>query len=295
MERLAENIILGLLTGGLYALLGMGIVLVYKATKVVSLAHGQIVFFGAYFLWFLYSGIHLPLWLSLPLALVLTALLGLAIERITIHPLIGQPLFSVFLITIAVFMALDGVAQMILKGDIRVYQPALFPTEPIMLGSIAIAPTTLAGFAAALIVALALAAFFRRTALGLQMRITAEDHLTAQSMGIGVKRVFSLIWAISAMVTGIAGIFLASSLSIYYMLPVIGFKGLIVALFGGLESLAGALVAGLLLGVLEGLTGGYVEPLVGGGFREVSAYALLLIILLARPYGLFGLKRIERI
>jgi len=95
--------------------------------------------------------------------------------------------------------------------------------------------------------------------------------------------------------TGIAGIFLGTSLSIYYMLPMIGFKGLIVALFGGLESLSGALVGGLLLGMLEGLTGGYIEPLVGGGFREVSAYGLLLIILLVRPYGLFGLKRIERI
>jgi len=282
MDRLAENLVLGLLNGGLYALLGMGIVLVYKATKVVSLAHGQIVFFGAYFLWFLYTGFHIPLWLSVPLALAVTALLGLVIERLTIHPLIGQPLFSVFLITIAVFMALDGIAQMILKGDIRVYKPALFPTEPLMVGGIAISPT-------------ALAAFFRRTALGLEMRITAEDHMTAQSMGLGVKRVFSLIWAISAMVTGIAGIFLGTSLSIYYMLPMIGFKGLIVALFGGLESLSGALVGGLLLGMLEGLTGGYIEPLVGGGFREVSAYGLLLIILLVRPYGLFGLKRIERI
>ena len=295
MDRLAENLVLGLLNGGLYALLGMGIVLVYKATKVVSLAHGQIVFFGAYFLWFLYTGFHIPLWLSVPLALAVTALLGLVIERLTIHPLIGQPLFSVFLITIAVFMALDGIAQMILKGDIRVYKPALFPTEPLMVGGIAISPTALAGFGAALLVALALAAFFRRTALGLEMRITAEDHMTAQSMGLGVKRVFSLIWAISAMVTGIAGIFLGTSLSIYYMLPMIGFKGLIVALFGGLESLSGALVGGLLLGMLEGLTGGYIEPLVGGGFREVSAYALLLIILLVRPYGLFGLKRIERI
>jgi len=281
--------------GGLYALLGMAIVLVCKATQVVSLAHGQLLFFGAYFVWLFYNGLGLPIWIALPIGMALTGVMGMVIDRLTMRPLIGQPIASLFLMTLALFMALDGICKLILKGYSKTYTPPFIATEPMYLATLMIPPSALWGFGVALLIAVLLGLFFRYTNMGLAMRITAEDHLVAQSMGIKVKRVFSSVWFISAMVTCIAGVFMVFNTDIFYTMPEIGFKGMIVALFGGLESLAGALLGGLVLGLLEGLTAGYIEPLVGGGMREVAAYGFLLLILLIRPYGLFGLVRIERV
>lgn len=295
MVDFSQFMVLGLMMGGLYALLGMGIVLVCKATQVVSLVHGQLLFFGAYFVWLFYNGLGLPIWLALPIGIAVTGLMGVIIDRLTMRPLIGQPIASLFLMTLALFMALDGICKLILKGYAKTYTPPFIPVETMHLGQLMIPPSAIWGFGAALVIALLLGLLFRYTKMGLAMRITAEDHLVAQSMGIKVKRVFSSIWFISAMVTCVAGVFLAFNTDIYFTMPEIGFKGLIVALFGGLESLPGALLGGLVLGLLEGLTAGYVEPLVGGGAREVAAYGFLLIILLFRPYGLFGLVRIERV
>ena len=276
-------------------MLGMGIVLVCKATRVVSLAHGQILFLGAYFVWLLYSAWDLPVLVAFPIGIVGAALVGMLIERLTMRPLIGQPEASLFLVTLAVFMFLDGITKLILKGFARAYHPPFIPEEPLHLGTITIPQDYLYGFIAAIVVAAALGVFFKYTRGGLGMRITAEDHMVAQSMGIRVKRVFSWAWGISGAVAGVAGVLMATRTDLFYTMPEIAFKGLIVALFGGLESLRGALVGGLALGILERMAAGYVEPLVGGGFRETAAYAFLLLILLVRPYGLFGLVRIERI
>jgi branched-chain amino acid transport system permease protein len=142
---------------------------------------------------------------------------------------------------------------------------------------------------------LLLALFFRFTKVGLGMRATAEDHQLAQSTGISVRSVFSVVWLVSGLVAAVAGIALARVMDIHYPLPWVGLKGLVVALFGGLDSLAGALLAGLILGVLENLGAGYLDPILGGGVGDVAAYVMLLLILLIKPYGLFGLVRIERI
>jgi branched-chain amino acid transport system permease protein len=150
-------------------------------------------------------------------------------------------------------------------------------------------------FIAALILFGLLGLMFRYTKIGLGLRASAEDHQLAQSTGISVKQIFTVIWVLSSVVACISGIATANVTDIYYTLPQMGIKGLIVALFGGLESIPGALVGGLLLGVLENISAGYLDPVVGGGMKEVAAYIMLLIILLIRPYGLFGLVRIERI
>lgn len=284
----------GIMTGSLYALLGISIVLVYKATRVVSLAHGQILAFGALLVWMslLYWG--LPLWLALIIGLFMAGIIGLAVERFALRPLIGQPLHAAFLMTVAVYAALDGIFQLILKGETKAY-PAFLPREPIMIGEIFIPQVQFLSFLIALVLIGVLALFFQYTRTGLAMRVTAEDHIIAQSLGIRVKVVFSLIWFISAVVAGITGILLASILDISFVLPFIAFKGLVVAMFGGLESFSGAIVAGILLGIFENLASGYVDPFVGGGSREIVAYVMLLFILLVRPYGLFGLRRIERL
>lgn len=295
-----QILITGILIGGLYALLGVAIVLVCKATRVVSLAHGQFLAWGALFVYLFQTQANLPIWLCIIIALAIAAVMGFLVERFTQRPLIGQPLFAAFLITFATFVFLDGIMQILLKGETKAYMPPLLPQESFHLGSIHISQPLLWSFLIALIVFGLIFAFFRYTRSGLAMRITAEDHMVAQSMGIMVKNIFTMIWVISAVVAAVTGILLATRLDITFLLPLVSFKGLVVALFGGLESIGGALVAGLILGIVESLAAGYIEPLsIAGmrfvGVREVAAFVLLLIVLLVKPYGLFGLVRIERV
>jgi branched-chain amino acid transport system permease protein len=284
----------GMMAGGLYAVVAVSIVLVYKSTHVVSLAHGQIMAFGALAFWFALAALKLPFVLAMGMALVLIAVLGWSIERFAMRPLIGQPLFAAFLNTFAIFLVMDGIFQLILKGSSPSFS-AYLPQGVISIAGVPLPITQLMSFGVSLLLFIGLALFFRYTKAGLGMRATAEDHQLAQSTGISVRRIFSSIWVLSALVATIAGVALANVMDIYYPLPYVGVKGLIVALVGGLESLPGALLAGLLLGVLENVSAGYLDPLVGGGVKEVAAYVLLLFILLVKPYGLLGLVRIERI
>jgi len=289
-----QQAITGLMVGSLYALVGASIVLVYKSTHVVSLAHGQLVAFGALFFWLFFGGLGLPFWISLVPAFVLTALIGLLIERLALRPLIGQPLFAAFLMTFAIFIVLEGVFVLYLKGGSRSL-PAFLPAGNLTMYGLSIPINQLISFSAAVLLFIVLSLVFKFTKVGLGMRATAEDHRLAQSVGVSVRDIFSYIWILSALVAAVGGIATANVMDVYYMLPYIGINGLIVAICGGLDSLLGAFVAGLLLGVLENVGAGYLDPLVGGGVKDVTAYVVLLLVLLIRPYGLFGLARIERI
>jgi branched-chain amino acid transport system permease protein len=188
----------------------------------------------------------------------------------------------------------DGIFQLILKGESTSFARYL-PEGAISVAGVSIGVAQVVSLGICLLVFAGLAFFFQYTKLGLGMRATAEDHQLAQSTGVTVRSIFSYIWIFSAFVAGIAGIAVAIVMDIYYPLPYLGIKGLTVALVGGLESLPGALLAGLILGILENVCAGYLDPLVGGGVKEVAAYVLLLFILLVKPYGLMGLVRIERI
>ena len=294
MSNFLQLLFIGLFEGSLYAMVAASIVLVYKSTHVVSLAHGQLMAYGALAFWFALTVLKLPFIIALLLALICLAAFGWLIERLAMRPLIGQPLFAAFLTTFALFLLGDGIFQLILKGESASFAAYLPGGMTPVLG-VSLPTTQLISYGVCLALFLCLAIFFQKTKIGLGMRATAEDHQLAQSTGISVRAIFSWIWIISAMVATIAGIALANVMDIYFPLPYLGIKGLIVALVGGLESLPGALLAGLLLGVLENVSAGYLDPLVGGGVKEVAAYVLLLFILLVKPYGLFGLVRIERI
>ena len=294
MSNFLQLLFIGLFEGSLYAMVAASIVLVYKSTHVVSLAHGQLMAYGALAFWFALTVLKLPFIIAFLLALICLAAFGWLIERLAMRPLIGQPLFAAFLTTFALFLLGDGIFQLILKGESASFAAYLPGGMTPVLG-VSLPTTQLISFGVCLALFLCLAIFFQKTKMGLGMRATAEDHQLAQSTGISVRAIFSWIWIISAMVATIAGIALANVMDIYFPLPYLGIKGLIVALVGGLESLPGALLAGLLLGVLENVSAGYLDPLVGGGVKEVAAYVLLLFILLVKPYGLFGLVRIERI
>lgn len=294
MEHLIQLLIIGLLEGGLYAIVAAAIVLVFKSTHVVSLAHGQIMGFGALTFWFAIVQLKLPILAGLFGAMGFAGALGWLIERLAMRPLIGQPLFASFLNTFAIFLFMDGIFQLILKGESLSFS-AYLPRGNVSILETTVSATQVVSFLGSLCIFGALALFYKFSKMGLGMRATAEDHQLAQSTGISVRAIFSAIWVLSSLTATFAGLALATVIDIHYPLPYMGIKGLIVALVGGLESLPGALVAGLLLGVLENISAGYLDPIVGGGVKEVAAYVLLLFILLVKPYGFFGLVRIERI
>lgn len=294
MEHLIQLTVIGLLEGGLYAIVAAAIVLVFKSTHVVSLAHGQIMGFGALAFWFALVQLKLPLLIGLFGAMGFAGALGWLIERLAMRPLIGQPLFASFLNTFAIFLFMDGIFQLILKGESLSFS-AYLPKGNVSVMGATISITQVVSFVGSLGIFVALALFYKFSKMGLGMRATAEDHQLAQSTGVSVRAVFSAIWVLSSVTATFAGLALATVIDIHYPLPYMGIKGLIVALVGGLESLPGALVAGLVLGILENISAGYLDPLVGGGIKEVAAYLVLLFILLVKPYGFFGLVRIERI
>lgn len=294
MTEFLQLVANGVAIGSLYALIGLAVVIVYKATHVVSLAHGELLALGALFFWFVSVVLGLPLWLSLLFTFAVAAIMGFAVERSALRPLIGQSHLVTFLMTFAIFMILDAVFQFTLKGSYKVLPP-LLPVEQLQVAGVVMAPVGLFGLGVALLFFIALAGFFRYAKLGLGMRATSESHELAQSVGISVRNMSSSVWIISAVLASASGIVLAMTTDIGYTLPWIIIKGMVVALFGGLDSLPGALVAGLLLGVLESIGAGYLDPLVGGGVQDVAAFVMLLFILLVRPYGLFGLVRIERV
>ena len=290
MEAVLQYIANGVMVGGVYALIALGIVLVYKSTSVFNFAIGQMMMFGAFFLYTFTEQFGLSIWLSLVLALVGSMIVGLLIERFTLRPLIGQPLLSAVLVTLALAYFLNGVAMGVWGG----YQqrlPDFLPGAAVSVGGIIFAHDLLWSFCLAMTIFVLLLVLYRRTRLGLALRATAESHYVAQARGINVRAAFSVSWGLCGLVAGVTGMLLGYRLGVSQFLALIGLRAFPAVLFGGLDSIAGALIGGLLVGVLENLAGGLIAP----WMMEITPYIILLLVLIIRPEGLFGLKRIERI
>jgi len=284
----------GILTGGIYALIALGFVVIYKATGVFNFAQGEIVMVSAYICWALLVQFGLPLWISFALTFAFAAGLGLVVERFALRPMIGQPLLAAMMITLALIAVLDGLVTVI-WGSRQEVLPDFFPRAPLHLGSVMISQQLLMGFGIAVALFVAFVLFFKRTKIGLGMRATAEDHQVSMSLGIKVSSSFAISWVIACIVAAVGGILLGSINGVNMNLAFLGLKAFPVVILGGLDSIPGAIIAGLLVGVLEKLATGYIDPLVGGGFAEIFPFIILLFVLLVRPYGLFGTKKIERI
>lgn len=294
MAEFAGYLAIGLMVGGLYSLVALGFVLVYQSTGVFNLSQPWIVPLGAYFAFFAFRQLQLPLWAGFPLVLVAAALTGYVLQRLTIRPLFGQSMLAIVLMTLGLAVILQGIMVMVWGFDSDIV-PRFYPVGGVNLGTISLSYDHLLSFAVALVLVAVLYGFYRYSRRGLAMRVTAESHVVAQSLGIKVTGVAALSWVIAAMVAAIGGMLLANIMSIDTSMLDIGVRAIAAALVGGLESPPGAILAGLLIGVVETVAAGYIDPLIGGGFRDVAAYIVLLIALLARPYGFFGWKRIERV
>ena len=294
-DQAAGAIVEGILLGGVYALLALGVVVVYKSTRVFNLAFGAVIMLLSYLAWWLIASAGLPVWLSLVLVVVVGIIIGLAINRIFMIPLIGDPGLGAFIVTMVLGLSvIYGLAILLFKGSPQV-MPKILPSGNATLGPISFSYAWLVAFIVAVTLFVLFIAFFRFTKMGLGMRVVSENPIVAQSLGINVKRVFGMSWAIGAVTAAVSGILLGSMFAVTTDLS--GFalsRAFPVLLLGGMDSLPGALLAAFIIGITETVAGVYIDPHVVG-FREILPYVIMVIILMVRPNGLFGSREIRRI
>jgi branched-chain amino acid transport system permease protein len=304
-----QAIVNGFLRGGVIGLIALGLVLIYKSSEVFNFAQGHLLMLGAFVTWWFAGAqedgseiFNLPLGLAVLAAIIVAVIIGFIIERVTLRPMAGQPLLSVVLMTLGLAQLLEGLTFIAFGVQPRSNFPAPFPpTEsykiPFALAfneTIFLKKTLVVVFIVAMVSAILLALFFRFTRAGLGMRATAEDHELARSIGINVPRVFGLSWAIAGIIATVGGVLLAMLIGASPTLSTVVLVAFPAILLGGLESLPGAIIGGIAVGLTQGLVGASKLTLVRNS-EAIAPYVLLLIILFIRPEGLFGQKRIERI
>jgi len=295
MNFFLQLIVTGFALGMVYALIAIGFVVILKCTNAFNIAQGHFVLIGGYLGYTFLVPFHLPILATLILTVVVAAALGLLIERACLRPLIGRPELAIIMMTIALSTVLEGLVTLIWGGEYKTYHGVL-PTLTLKLGQISVPPESLIGLIVSIIAVTLLMLLFRYTKIGLAMRATAEDLQVVQSLGIRATTVYAVSWVIASVVGAIGGIILGGVSGVMIPLAQIGLKAFAVVLLGGVDSIGGAIVAGIILGMLENVAAGYLDPLLpGGGLAQVFPFAVMIIVLIFRPYGLFGMARIERI
>jgi branched-chain amino acid transport system permease protein len=285
----------GLVVGSIYALVALGFVIIYKSSGILNFAQGEFLLIGAYFFLAILEKGHVPLLPALALTVVCSVILGLLLERLVLRPMIGEPIISVIMVTLGLSSILRAVVQGIWGTDTHPF-PAIFDSAPIQIGPLPVSRGYLFSVASVSALLVVFTIFFRFARVGIAMRATAFSQQVALSMGISVKHIFAISWSIAAVVSALGGILLGALRGgIDGSLAVIGMKALPVVILGGLDSIGGAIVGGLIIGVLENLAGGYLDPVFGGGVKEVAPFVVLVLILMVKPYGLFGKVKIERV
>lgn len=280
----------GLAMGGLYALIALGFVIIYKATRVINFAIGEIMMFAAYLFLAFAGGMELSAWIALPLAVIGGSILGGVIEKTMIRPMLGESPISVVMVTIGIASILVGLVEFIWTADPQLL-PSFLPREPVFIGPLYLAPKIAYGFliGAALLIIYLL--YFRFSRGGVALRATASDQAAAYSMGINVRRVFNMAWVFGSLAASLAGVLVAATGGLSPQFGIIGLSVLVVVIVGGLDSILGALIAGVFIGWLETVAGAYL----GGEYRMPATFLVLAVILVIRPYGLFGTHEIERV
>jgi branched-chain amino acid transport system permease protein len=295
MEFFLQLVINGIVIGSIYALVALGFVIIYKSSSILNFAQGEFLMLGAYVCLAIFATANVPFWAAFALTLVFSIVLGILLERVLLRPMIGEPVISVIMLTLGLSAILRAVVQGVWGTDTRPY-PDLFPSEPIRLGPLPVSQGYLYSVASVLLLLLLFSLFFKYTRAGIAMRATAFSQQVALSMGISVKRMFALAWSIAAVVSAVGGVLLGGVRGgVDGAFAFFGLKVIPVVILGGLDSVLGAIVGGLVMGILENLSGGYLDPIFGGGVKEVAPFIALVAILTFKPYGLFGKVKIERV
>lgn len=295
MSELVEVVVRGLGTGSVYALLALGFVVIYRATRVISFAQPAFMVAGAVAVSYLSDEIGYAL--AVPVAVLVGAALGLAVERTTIRPMIGKPVFVIAIITLGIDVVVRVFVNALIGTDVRQLGDP-WGLETVSLFGIAVQQRFIASFVVTGLVVAALFAFLRWTRYGLAMRAVALDQEASMAQGVSVGKVFALSWALAGGLAAIAGAFVGTGSGIDQTTYIVAFSALPAIILGGIDSIVGAVVGGLGVGLVQSLVASYqpdVAPWLGSNFQVVTPYLLMLAVLLARPYGLFGTPEVERV
>jgi branched-chain amino acid transport system permease protein len=290
MSEFLEYSLLGLLSGGVIALIALSFVLIYKGTGVVNFAVGEVMMLGAYLYYAGAVTFELPPWLAFVIAMVTIGVSAIVVERLVLRPLSGQAPVAVLMATIGMASIIHGGVEAVWGGD-TYSPPTLLPRTPIIMGDILIPGTALGNFVVAALLIAGFLAFFRYSKTGIALRATASDPVTASALGININYSQRLTWVLSGLVGTVAGVLIASSAGLSPLLAAAALGVFAAIILGGMDSILGAIVASLIVGWIEALGAGYL----GGKSRDVVPYVVVLAILVVRPYGMFGTRGIERL
>jgi len=284
----------GVLIGLMYSLIALGFVLVYKATDAINFAQGEFVMIAGFVVVGALTVWGAPLWLSVLLALGGMIAFGFGLERVMLRRLIGRPVIAVVMATIGLASILRGLGPFTIFSGTKPL-PLPISDEPFILGPLFIPPIQLVGGLVSLGFLVGFGWFFLKSRKGIAMRAVADNQQVAMAMGIDVERYFGLAWAMTGVVSALGGILWGNLLGVDVNLALVGFKVFPVVILGGLDSIPGAIVGGLIVGIVENVAAGYIDPYVGGGTKDFAPYVLMILALMIRPYGIFGKRIIERI
>jgi len=282
-----QIVISGIAQGCIYGLIALGLVLIYKTTETVSFAHGELMMLGAFAGYAGMTLMGLPFWLAALLTVVAMGLFGIALERIVIRPILGQPAFTLVMLTIGIGYVARGLVTMIPEIGTETHTlPVPYKDQVWHLGGLVLNVEQMVVIAATAVLSAVLYAMFRYSRVGIAMQASSQNQLAAYYMGIPVRRLNGLVWGLAAAVAAIAGLLLAPITFVYANMGFIGLKAMPAAVVGGFGSLPGAIVGGLVIGVVESLSGFYLPE----GFKDIAPYVVVLIMLVVKPNGLFGEK-----
>lgn len=291
---LIELMMEGFLIGMLYALIALGFVLIYKASDAINFSQGEMVMFAGYVVVASMATFKIGLLWGILIGLAGMIIFGIVLERTMLRPLIGRPVISVIMATVGLAYVLRGLAPTIWGASTKVLRLPI-RDHPWEIAGILVMPIYVVACLVSLILLVAFAFLFLKSRVGIAMRAVADDQATALAMGINVPHYFALAWALAGVVAVIGGVIWGSLLGVDSMLALVGLKVFPVVILGGLDSIPGAIVGGLIVGVVESLAAGFLDPYVGGGTKDFAPYVLMIVVLMIRPYGLFGQEIIERV
>lgn len=298
MTKFLQLTFAGVAVGSIYALVALGFVVIYRATGVINFAQGGFVLLGGYLAYNFVDTWGLPFYLGVLLAMVVAAGIGVLIERIVLRRMVGRPVYAVIMVTIGLLIAIQSAVQAV-WGAQDLFRENPYGSKTVTVGDVTLSHVDIATIVAALLALGAFFAFFRYTKYGVAMRATAVDQEAASAQGIGTGRIFALSWAIAAAVAVLAGVMLTSGTKTLNLgVALIALRALPAIILGGLESPGGAVVGGVLIGLAEQWGAGYLPanaPWLGDGFESVLPYVIMLVVLLIRPYGLFGTREVRRV
>jgi branched-chain amino acid transport system permease protein len=301
MDLFLQLLVTGIMLGSIFALVALGWVLIYKCSGVLNLAMGELTLIGGYVCLWLYQSLvkSMPVATAFLVAIVGTLIIGLILglltERIFLRKMIGEPILAVIMVTVGLSFFFKGMIFIVWDTDTQVFLPRVFPIDPVVIGGVAVGQVYIWSFVAALALMVIFVSFFKYTRWGLSMQACADDEMAALSLGVSAKFVYALAWGIAFMSAGVGGTLLGNINGLNYSVSSLGLLVLPVVVFGGLNSIPGAIVGGITIGVLQNLSGGYLDGFFPGGIKQIAPFIFMVVFLLFKPYGLWGWERIERV